>query len=117
MCIRDSVMPASNVMKLDGIPMDVGAIMDPVGNAVHTVLEGGEVPGSTVFVLGCGPIGCFAVGVARAAGASLVVASDYNPMRLNIARQMGAHVTLNPASDDVLARVRELTHGDGVDLV
>jgi threonine 3-dehydrogenase len=90
--------------------------MDPMGNAVHTVLEA-EVPGSTVLVLGCGPIGCFAVGVARAAGASLVIASDYNPMRLNIARQMGAHVTLNPASDDVLARVRELTHGDGVDLV
>jgi len=37
-------MPASNVMKLDGIPMDIGAIMDPMGNAVHTVLEGGEVP-------------------------------------------------------------------------
>jgi threonine 3-dehydrogenase len=35
-------MPASNVMKLDGIPMDVGAIMDPIGNAVHTVLEGGR---------------------------------------------------------------------------
>jgi len=38
-------------------------------------------------------------------------------MRLDLARQMGAHVTLNPATDDVLARVRELTHGDGVDLV
>src|SRR5215208_67159 len=70
-------MPASNVMCLDGIPTEVGAIMDPLGNAVHTVLES-EVPGSTVLVLGCGPIGCFAVGVARAAGASLVIASDYN---------------------------------------
>ena len=110
------VMPASNVMRLDGIPTEVGAIMDPLGNAVHTVLEA-EVPGSRVLVLGCGPIGCFAVGVARAAGASLVIASDYNPMRLALARQMGAHVTLNPGSDDVLARVRELTGGDGVDLV
>jgi threonine 3-dehydrogenase len=109
-------MPASNVMRLDGIPTDVGAIMDPMGNAVHTVLES-EVPGSTVLVLGCGPIGCFAVGVARAAGASLVIASDFNPMRLNLAKRMGAHVTLNAATDDVLARVRELTGGDGVDLV
>ena len=73
-----SSMPASNVMKLDGIPTEIGAIMDPMGNAVHTVLEA-EVPGSTVLVLGCGPIGCFAVGVARAAGASLVIASDFNP--------------------------------------
>ena len=64
------VMPASNVMRLDGIPAEVGAIMDPTGNAVHTVLEGGVVPGSRVLVIGCGPIGCFAVGVARAAGAA-----------------------------------------------
>jgi threonine 3-dehydrogenase len=110
------VMPASNVIKLDGIPTEIGAIMDPMGNAVHTVLEA-EVPGSTVLVLGCGPIGCFAVGVARAAGASLVIASDFNDRRLELARAMGAHVTLNPGHDDVVARVREMTSGDGVDLV
>ncbi len=109
-------MPASNVMKLDGIPTEIGAIMDPLGNAVHTVLEA-EVAGSTVLVIGCGPIGCFAVGVARAAGASLVIASDYNPRRLDIARCMGAHVLLNPASDDVVARAYELTNGNGADLV
>ena len=109
-------MPASNVMKLDGIPTEIGAIMDPMGNAVHTVLES-TVPGSTVLVLGCGPIGCFAVGVARAAGASLVIASDFNARRLELACAMGAHVTLNPGHDDVLARVHELTSGDGVDLV
>jgi threonine 3-dehydrogenase len=110
------VMPASNVIELNGIPTEIGAIMDPMGNAVHTVLEA-EVPGSTVLVLGCGPIGCFAIGVARAAGASLVIASDLNPKRLELARAMGAQVTLNPTHDDVVARVRELTGGDGVDLV
>jgi threonine 3-dehydrogenase len=110
-------MPASNVMRLDGIPAEIGAIMDPMGNAFHTVLEGDAVIGSAVLVLGCGPIGCFAVGVARAAGASLVLASDFNDRRLAIAHTMGAHVTLNPGRDDVLARVRELTQGDGVDLV
>ncbi|HEX5385167.1 MAG TPA: L-threonine 3-dehydrogenase [Gemmatimonadales bacterium] len=109
-------MPASNVIPLDGIPTEIGAIMDPLGNAFHTVLET-AVAGATVLVLGCGPIGCFAVGVARAAGASLVVASDFNPRRLEIAHQMGAHVTLNPAETDVVARVRELTAGNGVDLV
>jgi threonine 3-dehydrogenase len=110
------VMPASNVIELDGIPTEIGAIMDPMGNAVHTVLEA-EVPGSTVLVLGCGPIGCFAIGVARAAGASLVIASDLNPKRLELARAMGAQITLNPTHDDVVARVRELTGGEGVDLV
>lgn len=110
-------IPASNVIPLAGIPLEIGAVMDPMGNAVHTVLEGGEVPGSNVFVLGCGPIGCFAVGVARAAGASLVVASDLNDRRLDLARAMGAHVTLNPGRDDIPARLAELTGGDGVDLV
>jgi threonine 3-dehydrogenase len=109
-------MPASNVMKLDGIPTEVGAIMDPIGNAVHTVFEA-SLPGSMVLVVGCGPIGCFAVGVARAAGAALVLASDLNDRRLAIARTMGAHHTLNPSREDVVARVKELTGGEGADLV
>jgi threonine 3-dehydrogenase len=100
-------MPAGNVMKLEGIPPEVGAVMDPMGNAVHTVLEGGMVAGSRVLVVGCGPIGCFAVGVA----------SDFNPTRRELAARMGAHVTLDPAHDDVVARVRDLTEGDGADLV
>ncbi|MFN0178786.1 MAG: L-threonine 3-dehydrogenase [Gemmatimonadales bacterium] len=110
-------MPASNVIKLHGIPIEVGAIMDPVGNAVHTVLEGAELAGASVFVLGCGPIGCFAVGVAKAAGASIVIASDFNDMRLDLARTMGADLTLNPSRDEVVARVLDATHGNGVDLV
>ncbi len=109
-------MPASNVMKLDGIPTEIGAVMDPMGNAFHTVLEA-DVAGSVVFVLGCGPIGCFAVGVARAAGASLVLASDLNDTRLEIARRMGAHHCFNPARDDVLAQIKRLTDGDGADVV
>jgi threonine 3-dehydrogenase len=110
-------MPAANVMKLDGIPTEIGAIMDPMGNAVHTVLEGAQVPGARVLVVGCGPIGCFAVGVACAAGAALVIASDPNPTRRELARAMGAHATIDPGAEDAVARVRELTGGDGADLV
>ncbi len=110
-------MPASNVMRLNGIRPEIGAIMDPIGNAVHTVLEGGSLAGSAVMVVGCGPIGCFAVGIARAAGASLVMASDLNPTRLDIARTMGAHAVIDPSREDAVARVRELTNGDGADLV
>ncbi|HEX9727119.1 MAG TPA: L-threonine 3-dehydrogenase [Gemmatimonadales bacterium] len=109
-------MPSTNVMTLDGIPTTTGAIMDPLGNAFHTVLTG-EVPGSTVLVLGCGPIGCFAVGIARAAGAVQVIASDLNPTRLALAERMGAHRLLNPSRDDVPAQVLEATSGEGADLV
>jgi threonine 3-dehydrogenase len=110
-------MPAGNVMPLNGIPTTTGAIMDPLGNAFHTTLTGDAVSGSTVLVLGCGPIGCFSVGIARAAGAAKVIASDVNPKRLELARRMGAHALLNPAKDDVPARVSELTEGEGADLV
>ena len=97
-------MPATNVLPLDGIPTEIGAIMDPMGNAFHTVLTA-EIPGSTVFVVGCGPIGCFAVGIARAAGAATVIASDVNPKRLDLARAMGAHVLVNAATEDVVDTV------------
>lgn len=131
LCIRTSIigvdrdgafaeyiaMPASNVMHLDGIPTEIGAIMDPIGNAVHTALEGGDIAGSTALVLGCGPIGCFAVGVLRAAGASIVIASDFNDTRRALATTMGAHHTFHPQHDDVVTRARELTAGLGVDLV
>ena len=110
------VMPETNVLPLDGIPTEVGAIMDPMGNAFHTVLTA-DIPGSTVFIVGCGPIGCFAVGIARAAGAAKVIASDVNPTRLALAQRMGAHLTINAAVDDVTRIVLDATGGEGVDVV
>ncbi len=111
-------MPATNVLTLDGgtIPTEVGAIMDPMGNAFHTVLTA-EIPGSTVFIVGCGPIGCFAVGIARAAGATRVIASDVNPKRLALAATMGAHVTINAKTDDVVKTVLAETDEEGADVV
>jgi threonine 3-dehydrogenase len=110
-------MPSINVMPLGEIPTRVGAIMDPLGNAFHTVLTGADLAGASVLVVGCGPIGCFAVGIAVAAGASRVIATDVNPTRLGLARTMGAHVVLDPRTDDVVARVRDETAGEGADLV
>jgi threonine 3-dehydrogenase len=110
------VMPTTNVLTLSGIPTEVGAIMDPVGNAFHTVLTA-DIPGSTVFIVGCGPIGCFAVGIARAAGATKVIASDVNPKRLALAEKMGAHVVINASKEDVVETVRAETAGEGADVV
>ena len=109
-------MPATNVLPLDGIPTTVGAVMDPMGNAFHTVLTA-DIPGRTVFVVGCGPIGCFAVGIARAAGAAKVIASDVNTKRLALAKQMGAHVTIDATRDDVVRAVLAETGGEGADVV
>ena len=109
-------MPATNVLPLDGIPTTVGAVMDPMGNAFHTVLTA-DIPGSSVFVVGCGPIGCFAVGIARAAGAAKVIASDVNAKRLALAKRMGAHVTIDATRDDVVRAVLAETGGEGADVV
>jgi threonine 3-dehydrogenase len=109
-------MPATNVLPLDGIPTTVGAVMDPMGNAFHTVLTA-DIPGSTVFIVGCGPIGCFAVGIARAAGAAQVIASDINPKRLELARRMGAHLTIDARRENVVAVVAAATGGEGADVV
>ena len=109
-------MPASNVWQLDpAIPFAVGGIHDPMGNAFHTALHGTDLPGATVLVTGCGPIGIFAVGIAKAAGASAIIASDVNPTRLALARRMGATAAVTPA--EAAEAVRAATHGLGVDVV
>jgi len=109
-------MPATNVWHLDdNIPYAIGGIHDPMGNAFHTALEGTEIPGSTVLITGCGPIGIFAVGICVAAGASRVIASDVNPKRLELARRMGAHDAVHPSQ--VEETVRNATAGLGVDVV
>lgn len=108
-------MPASNVWHLDdAISMDVGGIHDPIGNAVHTALTA-AIPGAIVLVTGCGPIGLFAIGVCRAAGAARVIASDVNERRLDLARAMGAHAAVHPA--DLKAAVMSATDGLGADVV
>src|SRR6202045_1791121 len=71
-------IPATNIWKLDAaIPEHYGAILDPLGNAVHTVLAG-PVAGQTVLVTGCGPIGLMAIAVAKACGSSTVFATETN---------------------------------------
>jgi threonine 3-dehydrogenase len=108
-------MPATNVWHLDdNISYDIGGIHDPMGNAFHTALTA-EIPGSTVLITGCGPIGLFAVGICKAAGASRIFATDVNETRLELARAMGAHHAIRPdaAQELILAH----TEGLGVDVV
>ena len=108
-------MPATNVWHLDdSISYDVGGIHDPMGNAFHTALTA-EIPGAVVLITGCGPIGIFAVGICRAAGASRVIASDINQKRLELARNMGAHDAVTP--DQVEKKVKDATDGLGADVV
>ena len=110
-------IPESNIWKLDpAIPHEYASILDPLGNAVHTVLAG-EIAAKTVAITGCGPIGLFAIAVARAVGATTVFAIEVNSYRRKIAAQMKADCVLDPKNDDVKQVVFERTGGMGVDVV
>ena len=108
-------IPASNIWRLDpAIPEHYGAILDPLGNAVHTVLAG-PIAGQTVLVTGCGPIGLMSIAVAKACGSSTVFATETNENRRAMAKKMGADIVLNPAAEDAAARILTATNGTGVD--
>ena len=110
-------IPASNIWKLDAtIPEHYGAILDPLGNAVHTVLAG-PIAGQTVLVTGCGPIGLMSIAVAKACGSSTVFATETNGQRRTMAEKMGADVVLNPREGDAVARIKSDTSGTGVDVL
>lgn len=82
-------IPGRNIWKLDAaIPEHYGAILDPLGNAVHTVLAG-PVAGHTVLVTGCGPIGLMSIAVAKACGSSTVFATETNENRRAMAKKSG----------------------------
>jgi threonine 3-dehydrogenase len=88
-------LPMTNVWHhRPGIDLDVAAIFDPFGNAVHTALSF-PILGEDVLITGAGPIGIMAAAVARHAGARFVVVTDINEYRLEMARKMGATVALN----------------------
>jgi threonine 3-dehydrogenase len=88
-------IPVANVWYCDPkIPMDLLTCFDPLGNATHTALSF-DVLGEDVLITGAGPIGCMAAAIARHAGARHVVVTDVNPYRLELAKAMGATMTLD----------------------
>jgi len=118
-CFADYLLlPQSNVWPLhDEIPDEFGAVMDPLGNAVHTVMEAG-VSAKSVLITGVGIIGLMAVSVARAAGASRIFVTDANPARLELAKELGADEAFHAIEDEgFIERIREQTHGEGVDVL
>ncbi|MGA9039221.1 MAG: L-threonine 3-dehydrogenase [Terriglobales bacterium] len=111
------VIPESNIWKLDpAIPQEYASILDPLGNAVHSVLAG-EIAAKTVAITGCGPIGLFSIAVARAVGAAQVFAIEVNEHRRRLAKEMKADFVIDPSKEDARAIVMKQTDGLGVDVV
>jgi len=111
------VLPMTNIWRHDhGIHLDVAAIFDPFGNAVHTALAF-PVLGEDVLVTGAGPIGIMAAAVARHAGARHVVITDLNPYRRELAVK-AAHVTraIDPRETSLEQVQHELGMQEGFDV-
>ncbi len=109
-------VPMSNVWHHQpGVDPEVAAIFDPFGNAVHTALSF-PVLGEDVLITGAGPIGIMAAAVVKHAGARYVVVTDLNEYRLELARRMGATVTLNARHGSLAEVQRRLGMKEGFDV-
>jgi threonine 3-dehydrogenase len=109
-------LPMSNVWHhVPTIDREIASIFDPFGNAVHTALSF-PVLGEDVLITGAGPIGCMAAAIAQYAGARFVVVTDVNPWRLDLAKRMGATLTVNVLDVDLRKVQSELGMTEGFDV-
>jgi threonine 3-dehydrogenase len=110
------VLPMSNIWKhSDGIDLDIAAIFDPFGNAVHTALTF-PVLGEDVLVTGAGPIGIMGAAVAKHAGARYVVITDVNPYRLELAAKVGVTMAIDPRKTSLQEVQKKLGMREGFDV-
>ncbi len=109
-------IPVTNVWYCDTkIALDILACFDPLGNATHTALSF-DVLGEDVLITGAGPIGCMAAAIARHAGARYVVVTDVNPYRLELAKAMGATMTLDVRHEKIEDAQATLGMKEGFDV-
>ena len=98
------------------IPPRIAAMLEPLGTSLRAVLEL-DVSGGSVVVIGCGPIGLFAVASAKALGASRIIGLDVREERLALARRVGCHMALDPRQAETAGRIQDATGGVGADAI
>jgi threonine 3-dehydrogenase len=109
-------LPMTNVwVHRPNVDLDVAAIFDPLGNAVHTALQY-DLLGEDVLITGAGPIGAMAVAVCRHAGARHVVITDINPQRLKLAKTLGATTTVDVNREKIADVQKKLGMSEGFDV-
>ena len=109
-------LPMSNVWEhRPGIDLNVAALFDPLGNAVHTALQY-DLLAEDVLITGAGPIGAMAAAVCKYAGAKNVVITDINPERLALAKTLGATRTVDVRSEKLADVQRQLGMSEGFDV-
>lgn len=111
------VIPRDNVVRVaPGIPLDVAACFDPLGNAVHTALKY-DLPGEDVLITGAGPIGIMAAAISRHCGAKNIVITDVNEYRRDLARIIVPDVfAIDPREKSMPEIMREIGMTEGFDV-
>ncbi|QIW25122.1 alcohol dehydrogenase [Sulfolobus sp. S-194] len=115
-------VPAWNVVRggililPDSVSFDEGAFIEPLATVVRAQRRVKINKGDSVLVVGAGPMGLLHVMMAKANGASTVIASDVSDFRIEYATKVGADYSLNARKTDISSEVKKLTDGRGVDL-
>lgn len=101
----------------DAITDEVGALVEPFASTARAVMRGEVEPEDNIAILGAGPIGLMALLAARIRGAKQIVSVEVAGRRIEVAKQCGATAIINPKTEDPLQRAKELTDGEGFDVV
>jgi L-iditol 2-dehydrogenase len=101
----------------DSLDYDTAALAEPLACAINGLELVNMSLGKTVVIVGLGPIGCMLIDLARVMGATKVIAAQRSAKRMGIARNYGADVYVDTSQEDLVARCREETHGEGPDIV
>ena len=109
-------VPSRNVVKLpDSVDDEMGAILDPFGNAIHATLSFNLV-GEDVLITGAGPIGIMSAAIALHVGARKVLITDINDDRLSLAKTVSAVETLNPSKENIKDKMKSMGLKEGFDV-
>ena len=110
------VIPEQNAYKIpEKISDNTAAVLDPLGNAVHSALEF-DLVGEDVLITGAGPVGLMAGAIVHHVGARHVVITDVNEYRLSLAKKMGMDVTVNPIKTPLAKVMKILGMTEGFDV-
>ena len=110
--------PESVVYKInDNIPYEVGTLIEPLAVAVHAIERISVSEKDNIAILGSGTIGLLTLVAAREAGYKNIICTDTQHFNLDMAKKMGAALTVNPLEEDVEEKVNSFTDGKGVDVV
>jgi 2-desacetyl-2-hydroxyethyl bacteriochlorophyllide A dehydrogenase len=112
------VVPTTTLYHLpDNVPLEIGALVEPLAVGWHAVKISPYKPGDTALILGGGPIGISTILALKAKGCENIIVSEVSRKRQEFATNFGAHHVIDPSKTDIVARTRELTDGKGAHVV